>query len=77
MSAELIGTALKTALPESFVDWDRRRTFDKVILYDWTSTYDNQSPILSSVFDALTKVYNYFRYGTPISNSTVNPCIAN
>ncbi|CAL8109144.1 unnamed protein product [Orchesella dallaii] len=55
MSANTILTTMKECNPESYMDWNNRGTFDYIILYDWNSSFDNRSPGLSIVYDAVTK----------------------
>jgi len=56
MSANAILTTMKGCNPESYMDWNKRGTFDYIILYDWNSSFDHRSIGLSIVYDAVTKV---------------------
>lgn len=66
MSANAILTTLKDHNPESYMDWNKRGTFDCIILYDWNSSFDHRLPALNIVYDALTKVCQL--------NNISNPC---
>lgn len=60
MSANRILNILKDHNPESYMDWEKRGTYDHIILYDWNSTYDNRQSSLGIVYDALTQVHVTF-----------------
>lgn len=56
ISANIIQNILKDHNHESYVDWQKRGSFDCIILYDWNSSFDHRLPVLNIVYDALTKV---------------------
>lgn len=56
MSANLILSMLKDSSPESYMDWNKRDTFDYIILYDWNSNFDNRHQVLDVVYNSLTQV---------------------
>ena len=60
MTANIILNVLRERSPESYMDWEKRDTFDCIILYDWNSTVDNQQQSLGIIYDALTKVWEKF-----------------
>ncbi|CAG7723825.1 unnamed protein product, partial [Allacma fusca] len=54
-SAKKIGESLRAQCQASYVDWSKRERFEKIILYDWNSSFEHQGPALQVVYDAITK----------------------
>lgn len=57
MSAFKIEAKLKEKQPESYHSWNKRGSYDRVILYDWNSSWENMQGSLSTLFAAMTKVW--------------------
>lgn len=60
MSANKIESKLKEKYPESYHHWNKRGMFDKVILYDWNTSWSEnvqeKDNSLATLYTAMTKV---------------------